>query len=78
MPFEQLPNSMEITLFLQRYWYWSIFLSVFYYFGIRLIERSMSNRKAFQLRSPLLLWNLSLAIFSFVALIRFSEVRAKS
>lgn len=73
LPFEHLNNSREITLALQRHWHWSIVMSLFYYMGIRLIERAMHNRKAFDLRPALFVWNASLALFSLVAFVRFSE-----
>lgn len=73
LPFERLDNSMEITLALQRHWHWSILLSLLYYAVIRLLANTMRNRKPFQLRTALFLWNTSLALFSLVAFIRFSE-----
>ena len=73
LPFEQLNCSKELTLFLQRHWHWSFYLSLFYYASMRLVERAMRHRKPFDLRGPLLCWNIGLALFSLVALIRFGE-----
>jgi len=61
-------------IFLKRYWYHSITISLLYYVFVRLLQRLMRDRQPFQLRVPLIVWNFVLAIFSFAGLVRFSEV----
>ncbi|KAI6170144.1 Elongation of very long chain fatty acids protein [Aphelenchoides besseyi] len=73
LPFEKLPDHVAITHLFQRYWYLTILLSVIYYTNIRIVQAWMRKRKPFELSRELFYWNLGLAIFSFVALIRVSE-----
>lgn len=58
----------------KKYWYHSIVISSLYYLFVCILQRLMRDRKAFELRIPLILWNIMLATFSFIGLIRFSEV----
>ena len=64
-------NSLELDIDLngqlkwfESHWFYSFHLSIVYiicvYFGLKLME----NRKAFELRKPLAVWNGFLAIFS--------------
>uniref|UniRef100_A0A0M3IUK0 Elongation of very long chain fatty acids protein n=1 Tax=Ascaris lumbricoides TaxID=6252 RepID=A0A0M3IUK0_ASCLU len=73
LPFEKIDDPVGATLFLQRYWYHSITISVVYFIIIKLIQRFMRDREAFVLKRPLVIWNASLAIFSAIGFIRFGE-----
>ena len=73
LPFERIGDPRAITLFLQRNWHHTISVGILYYALIRLIQWAMGDRKAFDLRGPLCLWNSALAVFSICGLIRFSE-----
>ncbi|KHN74736.1 Putative fatty acid elongation protein 4 [Toxocara canis] len=73
LPFEKIDDPVGATLFLQRNWYHSITISVVYFIVIKIIQRIMRDREPFNLRTPLFLWNASLAIFSTFGFLRFSE-----
>ncbi|KAL3106936.1 hypothetical protein niasHT_020039 [Heterodera trifolii] len=73
LPFERVHDKVGWTIFFQRHWHHSITVSVLYYAFVRLVQHLMRDRPPFSLRSPLLLWNASLALFSFVGTFRFSE-----
>ncbi|VDK55234.1 unnamed protein product [Anisakis simplex] len=73
LPFEKIDDPVAATLFLQRNWYHSITISVVYFIMIKFIQKFMEKREAFDLRTPLFIWNASLAIFSTFGFIRFTE-----
>uniref|UniRef100_T1J202 Elongation of very long chain fatty acids protein n=1 Tax=Strigamia maritima TaxID=126957 RepID=T1J202_STRMM len=56
---------------LKAYWQISIFFAVIYVILIFFGQRYMQSRTAFDLRKPLVVWNLSLALFSIVGTCRF-------
>ncbi|KAF8375123.1 hypothetical protein PRIPAC_81552 [Pristionchus pacificus] len=73
LPIERFEGTREVTRFLQNYWQHTITVSVAYYLLIKSIQWSMKNRPALNLRLPLIIWNLSLAIFSVCGFLRFGE-----
>jgi hypothetical protein len=73
LPFEKLDDPIAVTHIFQQIWFLSIPLSFWYYVGIKWIQAKMRNRPAYQLNTQLFYWNASLALFSAIALIRFSE-----
>ncbi|KAI6185048.1 Elongation of very long chain fatty acids protein [Aphelenchoides bicaudatus] len=73
LPFEKLNNPVEITHVLQQIWFFSIPASIMYYWFMKKIQAAMRDRPPFRLTLLLFLWNASLALFSAVALFRFSE-----
>lgn len=75
LPFERVEDKVGWTLLFQRHWYHSLTVSVIYYALIRLIQWAMEDRKPFDLRWPLFLWNAALAVFSVLGFLRFSEVK---
>uniref|UniRef100_A0AC35TI83 Elongation of very long chain fatty acids protein n=1 Tax=Rhabditophanes sp. KR3021 TaxID=114890 RepID=A0AC35TI83_9BILA len=72
-PFEKIEDTKALTLMFQKYWYHSITVSVLYFVAIKALQKIMENRKPFELKYPLFLWNLALAIFSILGTVRFSE-----
>lgn len=74
LPFEKLQDKVGWTLAFQNYWHHTITLSIIYYAVIKAIQKVMENRKPFDLKTALYLWNGLLAIFSICGFIRFSEV----
>ncbi|GMR41594.1 hypothetical protein PMAYCL1PPCAC_11789 [Pristionchus mayeri] len=73
LPFEKIDEPEKITLFLQMNWMHTLTISVLYYAIVRGIEWILKGRPGFSLKTPLLLWNGALAIFSILGFIRFSE-----
>ncbi|GMT23068.1 hypothetical protein PFISCL1PPCAC_14365, partial [Pristionchus fissidentatus] len=73
LPFEHFESARAITQFLQDYWMHTVTVSVLYYFLIKSVQRYMRDRPPFELRTPLALWNLSLAVFSIFGFFRFGE-----
>ncbi|KAI6172198.1 Elongation of very long chain fatty acids protein [Aphelenchoides besseyi] len=66
-------NSRAVHNFILRYWFWSIPIAFGYVTGIHALQAWMRNRKPFQLNRPLMWWNLTLSIFSFVGTMRTAE-----
>ncbi len=60
----------EATLFLRNAWWFSIVVSILYVIALPVGQRIMRDRKAFDLKYPLFLWNLALAIFSIIGTLR--------
>ncbi|CAI4227510.1 unnamed protein product [Auanema sp. JU1783] len=73
LPFEYIENPKEKTIIFQQHWYHSITISIVYFIVIKIIQHAMKDRKPFELRLPLFYWNGGLALFSILALVRFSE-----
>ncbi|KAI6233451.1 GNS1 SUR4 membrane protein domain containing protein [Aphelenchoides fujianensis] len=73
LPFEHLSDPVHLTYFIQRNWFLSIPFSIFYYTIIRVIQSAMRRRPPFALNNALFYWNAALSVFSFFALVRFSE-----
>lgn len=73
LPFERIDEPEKITVFLQMNWMHTLTISVVYYAIVRGIEWYLKEKPAFHLKTPLLLWNGALAIFSIIGLLRFSE-----
>lgn len=53
-----------------RFWHWSFYISAIYLAIIFSIQKIMESRKPFNLRTPLILWNAFLAVFSIVGVYR--------
>uniref|UniRef100_A0A0M3KCY8 Elongation of very long chain fatty acids protein n=1 Tax=Anisakis simplex TaxID=6269 RepID=A0A0M3KCY8_ANISI len=66
-------DPVEKTIFLQDNWHTTITISITYFIIVKLIQRIMQQREAFHLKWPLFAWNASLAVFSTIGFIRFSE-----
>ncbi|GMT18912.1 hypothetical protein PFISCL1PPCAC_10209, partial [Pristionchus fissidentatus] len=73
LPFEKIEAPEKITLFLQMNWMHTLTISVIYYAVVRGIEKYLKDKPAFDLKTPLFLWNGVLALFSITGLLRFSE-----
>ena len=57
------------TLHFRKTWLFCIAVSIAYLVAIPLGQKWMASRKAFELKYPLFLWNLGLAIFSILGVI---------
>uniref|UniRef100_A0A915E7T1 Elongation of very long chain fatty acids protein n=1 Tax=Ditylenchus dipsaci TaxID=166011 RepID=A0A915E7T1_9BILA len=73
LPFESVGDKVWWTLLFQNYWQHSITISIVYYILIRVLQWFHADRKPFDLRQPLFLWNGALAVFSILGFFRFSE-----
>jgi len=73
LPFERVHDKVGWTMLFQQYWLHSITVSVIYYLLIIFMQWAMKNREPFALKKPLFLWNASLAAFSILGFVRFSE-----
>ena len=49
---------------MNKYWHYSIYISIFYVISIFSIQHYMRNRERYDLRRPLFLWSLLLSVFS--------------
>ncbi|CEF70822.1 Elongation of very long chain fatty acids protein [Strongyloides ratti] len=56
-----------------KYWKLSFVIALIYIIMIRMIENAMKEKRAFELKKSLFLWNTSLAIFSIIGMIRSGE-----
>ncbi|CAG9539363.1 unnamed protein product [Cercopithifilaria johnstoni] len=66
-------NPAAIQLFFAKHWSTSAFIALLYICLIHALQRYQRTRKAWNLRLPLCIWNITLSIFSFIATIRFGE-----
>lgn len=64
-------NPSKVDQWFQANWQLSIYLGVFYLLAVFFGRKFMENRPAYELRLPLILWNLSLAVFSIFGAYRF-------
>lgn len=71
-PFERSFNSVRSTEWMQHNWQHAISSSVFYVVAIYGGQKLMQSRKAWTLDTPLFLWNLGLALFSIVGVLRMT------
>lgn len=55
----------------QNYWHYCIHLAIFYLAAVYFGKKFMHNREPLELRAPLILWNLILALFSICGAYRF-------
>jgi len=65
-------DSVKSTVWMQENWYHSITMSVLYVIAIYLGKKLMESRKPYTLDFPLFLWNLGLAIFSILGVVRMT------
>lgn len=70
---EKLWNDVKAHRFFTDYWSHSIWMAVFYSLGVHIVQKAMTNRKAWDMRNPLILWNAALSIFSLAGTIRMGE-----
>ena len=75
--YAQIPFNFEASfdrrsnhLWLKNNWTLTFYLVAVYLFTLSVLERWMRDRKPFELKAPLVLWNLGLAIFSVAATVR--------
>uniref|UniRef100_A0AAF5D2V3 Elongation of very long chain fatty acids protein n=1 Tax=Strongyloides stercoralis TaxID=6248 RepID=A0AAF5D2V3_STRER len=73
MFFEDWLDESYISKLVSKYWMLSIFLAIFYLFGIIKLQSFMKKKQPYKLTYIQPLWNGILAIFSFIGLIRISE-----
>ncbi|MFH4975821.1 hypothetical protein AB6A40_002530 [Gnathostoma spinigerum] len=71
-PFESRFDSVKSTEWMQENWLHSISSSLLYVVSIYAGQKIMEGRKAFSLDAPLFLWNVGLALFSLMGVIRMS------
>ena len=63
-------NQKKITNWMRDNWSYSFLISALYLAGIYFGKNYMANRKAFELRTLFLLWNIGLSIYSILGMIR--------
>lgn len=57
-------SNDKVHLFVEKYWHWSFYISIFYVMTIFLLQAWMEKREKFDLRRPLFAWSTMLAVFS--------------
>jgi hypothetical protein len=62
--FEQDLDDVAITAWIQRYWHFTIAISLIYLGLVKALEFAMRDRKPINLGHQLTLWNAALAAFS--------------
>ncbi len=60
---EKFDND-KVHIFVEKYWHWSFYISVFYVVTIFAVKWWMKSRSKYDLRKPLFLWSTLLALFS--------------
>lgn len=66
-------NAAYVYQMFNEHWHYSVYIAIVYVLGIHLLQRWMRNRKPYDLRVSLALWNGILAIFSTVGFFRIAE-----
>ncbi|KAI3410930.1 hypothetical protein GPALN_003012 [Globodera pallida] len=72
-PYERVENPADLALQFQNYWHYTITIGVLYYIIIKSVEWAMRDRKPFDLRNYLSVWNTALAVFSICGTVRIGE-----
>ncbi|TMS38109.1 hypothetical protein L596_004905 [Steinernema carpocapsae] len=72
LPFESSFDSVRSTQWMQENWYHSFTWSFVYVACIYLGQKFMETRKPFALDWPLFIWNLGLAVFSILGVVRMT------
>uniref|UniRef100_A0A915E0D0 Elongation of very long chain fatty acids protein n=1 Tax=Ditylenchus dipsaci TaxID=166011 RepID=A0A915E0D0_9BILA len=72
MPIEKTFDSIGSTTWMQHYWHHSISLSLIYILLIYAGQKFMDSRKALALDGALFWWNLGLALFSMMGMVRMA------
>ena len=63
-PLEDGFNSSKVVSYAKQHWHYSFYISVAYVASIFTLRRLMADRKPFNLRLPLFMWSMTLALFS--------------
>lgn len=63
-------NSLETLTFCRRWWWVSYAASSLYLIGLWMGTSHMQDKKPYNLKTTLALWNLFLAVFSFIGMMR--------
>jgi elongation of very long chain fatty acids protein 6 len=63
-PLEERFNSSKVVSYAAERWHYSFHISALYVLGVFALRRYMSTRQRFNLRLPLFMWSLTLALFS--------------
>lgn len=63
-PLEDQFNSAKVASYAVDRWHYSLYISAFYVISIFALQRYMQGRERYNLRVPLFMWSLSLALFS--------------
>ena len=66
-------DDIKVNQWMRHNWHVSIYVSMVYLLSIYFFTRYMAGRRPFDLRRPLFLWSLSLALFSLVSFLRISD-----
>ncbi|KAI1709858.1 GNS1/SUR4 family domain-containing protein [Ditylenchus destructor] len=66
-------NPTFVHSMFERYWHYSFAIVAVYVAGIYSLQKWMINRKPYNLKTALILWNTGLALFSAVGFWRLSE-----
>ncbi|XP_023234185.1 putative fatty acid elongation protein 4 [Centruroides sculpturatus] len=74
MKFETFFEKETTKLWFRSNWHYSVHISIIYLFFIFSMQKFMKNHKALQLKKPLIMWNMALALYSIASTIRFIPV----
>lgn len=63
-PLEEHFNNAKVAYYARERWHYSFYISAFYIISVFTLRRYMRDRERYNLRVPLFMWSLSLALFS--------------
>ena len=63
-PVEDRFDNPKAVSFAQEYWHYSLYISALYVVTVFSLQRFMQDRERYNLRVPLFMWSLTLALFS--------------
>ena len=64
LPFERSIDPKDVTWFFQKHWHFTVYLGIVYLIACKWSQCWMKNRKPYDLRAPMTVWNGVLAVFS--------------
>ena len=63
-PIDERFDTLKVVSYARDRWHYSFHISAFYVVSVFALRRYMQNRQRYNLRVPLFLWSLTLAVFS--------------
>ncbi|GMR45287.1 hypothetical protein PMAYCL1PPCAC_15482, partial [Pristionchus mayeri] len=66
-------NESLVHSWMHANWSHTIWLAILYVAAVHILQRYMASRKAFELKTPMIIWNAALALFSLAGTLRMGE-----
>jgi len=74
--FESTINSPDLSTWFQYNFNWSLYTALMYILAVFVGQKYMENKTKFELRKPMMIWSLILAMFSIMGCVRLLTIFA--